>query len=298
MRASPQRPRLMRRARRASCAIERRRTEGRSSMKRRRVRRELGLAVQHPCSGHSDSTRVRTPWPPRSRRRGGSRVFNPHSAPPPRAREHGAYRRPGAIVSCAPAPTRAMWSSTWQARPADLRPDLASSRGLGRTGRHDTSRGRQAVRARYTVAEREYRRERTGDPRPLLVGDEAEPGCTDAAVPAAMHTAARECEVEAIKLKGLTVNDVPAVGKEHLGYVFDVDVEAHARRRYRSLPSPDLRTSRNPSRTTGPLRRGGHTSPPERHPGCSLSWLVSVGVDEDVQHFTDGPFPGDGLSQR
>jgi hypothetical protein len=41
------------------------------------------------------------------------------------------------------------------------------------------------------------------------------------------------------------VNDVPAVGKEHLGYVLDVDVEAHARRRYRSLPSPDQRTSRN-----------------------------------------------------
>jgi len=60
-----------------------------------------------------------------------------------------------------------------------------------------------------------------------------------------MHTAARECEVEAIKPKGLTVNDVPAVGKEHLGYVLDVDVEAHARRRYRSLPSPDQRTSRN-----------------------------------------------------
>jgi hypothetical protein len=65
------------------------------------------------------------------------------------------------------------------------------------------------------------------------------------------------------------VNDVPAVGKEHLGYVFDVDVEAHARRRYRSLPSPDLRTSRNRIADDGPpLRRGGHTSPPERHPGC------------------------------
>ena len=60
-----------------------------------------------------------------------------------------------------------------------------------------------------------------------------------------MHTAARECEVEAIKLKGLTVNDVPAVGKEHLRYLFDVDVEAHGRRRYRALPSPDLRASRN-----------------------------------------------------
>ena len=79
------------------------------------------------------------------------------------------------------------------------------------------------------MAERQYRGERTGDPRPLLVGDEAEPGRTDAAVPAAMHAAARVCEVEGIKLKGLTMNDVPAVGKEHLGYVLDVDVEAHAR---------------------------------------------------------------------
>jgi hypothetical protein len=40
------------------------------------------------------------------------------------------------------------------------------------------------------------------------------------------------------------MNYVPAVSKEHLGYLFDVDVQAHARRRYRALPSPDLRTSR------------------------------------------------------
>jgi hypothetical protein len=41
------------------------------------------------------------------------------------------------------------------------------------------------------------------------------------------------------------MNYVPAVGKEHLRYLFDVDVEAHGRRRYRALPSPDLRASRN-----------------------------------------------------
>jgi hypothetical protein len=95
------------------------------------------------------------------------------------------------------------------------------------------------------VAERKYRRERTDDPRPRLVGDETEPGRTDAAVPATTHTAAREHEVEIIKREAPAVNYVPAVGKKHLGYVFDVDVEAHARRRYRTLPSPDLRASRN-----------------------------------------------------
>ena len=55
-----------------------------------------------------------------------------------------------------------------------------------------------------------------------------------------MHTAARQCEVEGVKLEGLTVNYVPAVRKKDLGYVFDVDVEAHARGRYRALPSPIL----------------------------------------------------------
>ena len=83
------------------------------------------------------------------------------------------------------------------------------------------------------MAEREYRRERTGDPRPRLVGDETEPGRTDAAVPAAAHAATRECEVEIIKREAPAVHHVPAVGQKHLGYVFDVDVEAHARRRYR-----------------------------------------------------------------
>jgi hypothetical protein len=41
------------------------------------------------------------------------------------------------------------------------------------------------------------------------------------------------------------MNYVPAVSKEHLGYLFDVDVEAHARRRYRALPSPYLRPSQS-----------------------------------------------------
>lgn len=114
------------------------------------------------------------------------------------------------------------------------------------------------------VAEREYRREWTGDPRAGLVGDEAEPGRTDAAVSPAVHTAARACEVEIIKHEGLAMNYVPAVSKEHLGYLFDVDVEAHARRRYRALPSPHLRTSRigvkddsNPSLVSSFALHGG-----------------------------------------
>ena len=96
-RASPQRPRLMRRARRASCAIERRRN-------RRSVIDEApsGSARACPCrptpllgplglDSRPDTVASAISSPGRQ-----PRVQPALVAPPPRAREHGAYRRSGA----------------------------------------------------------------------------------------------------------------------------------------------------------------------------------------------------------
>ena len=92
-----------------------------------------------------------------------------------------------------------------------------------------------------------------------------------------MHTAARECEVKGIKLKGLTVNDVPAVGKEHLGHVFDVDVEAHARRRYRSLPSPNLnQPEAGISAQFGSAQRPGRCTRSHGHSAASQAATASA----------------------
>ena len=185
-------------------------------------------------------TRRQATRPPAQTRRHSQGGKHHHRTAEPSVLAPGQDIAPTPALRPGPTSVTRTRRGAWPLPPATACGPERASRGLGRTDCHDASPGRQLVSVRYAVAEREYRRERTGDPRPLLVGHEAEPGRTDAAVSAAMHTAARECEVKGIKLKGLTVNDVPAVGKEHLGHVFDVDVEAHARRRYRSLPSPNL----------------------------------------------------------
>jgi hypothetical protein len=63
-----------------------------------------------------------------------------------------------------------------------------------RLSRHVTRR--RSVTVPDTVTEREDRRERAGQPGPLLVGDEAEAGRADAAVAAAVHAATPVREVE------------------------------------------------------------------------------------------------------